>query len=578
MKKSHDSVFTIGIGGAAGDGVKESGTTIGNILAELGYEVFQSFTYPSLIRGGHNFTRISFSKNKVYSDHEALDALIALNEESVVLHRDELAQGAVVLADSFQAQDIDILKDNAIALPMSAKVKEMNAPSITRNSMAVGALCYLLDLDFELMQKVLNKVFAGKMPEVNIKLADIGYQLLKEKGFRHSKEIHPTKDRKELIDGNTAFAKGLMVAGLDFYVAYPMTPATSIMNSIASRQKDSGVRVIQPESEISVINMALGIAYAGKRVAIGSATGGFALMQEALSCAGMAELPLVIAVSQRQAPATGLPTYSSQTDLRFAIHGGHGEFPRIVVAPGDPEESFLLGARALNLAWKYQIPIIVLMDKIISEHSSTSLLEPEKIEIERGLIAKDVSENTVTEESYGRYEITKDGISPMAFPGTPNAVVKVTSYEHDEHGITVDEAGPTKAMLDKRFAKMETIKQSLDHSETVKVYGDDMSRDVIVFWGSAKGPALESAKYLKKPVKFVQVVWMEPFDVERVAKELSGAKKIIDVECNHNAQLANLIKEKTGIDVTDKILKFDSRPFEPVALAEEINKIITINS
>lgn len=568
MRTSHEKVFTVGIGGAAGDGIRESGATLGAILAELGYEAVFSFTYPSLIRGGHNFSRISFSKEKIYSDHEALDVLIALNEESITLHRSELATNAVVLADSFEQEDIDLLKENAVVVPMAATVKEMNVSAITRNSMALGALCYLLDLDFNLMQKVLGDVFKNKMPDVNIKLADRGYQLLKEKNFRHSKKIHQSEGKKELVEGNVAFARGLMAAGLDFYVGYPMTPTTSLLQFLAGEQKNSKIRVIQPESELSVINMALGMAYAGKRVAIGSASGGFALMQEAFSFAGMAEFPLVVAVSQRQAPATGLPTYSSQTDLRFVIHAGHGEFPRIVIVPGDQEESFYLGAEALNLAWRYQMPVIVLLDKIISEHSSTSLLKKEKIEVDRGLVA------TNANEKYGRYEITRDGISPMAFPGTPNTVVKVTSYEHDAAGITADEAGPTKEMLSKRFTKGETLKKFLSKYETVKVYGDPKSKNVIVFFGSTKGPVLEAIKYLKKPAKFVQIVWLEPFDVEKVVKELSKAKKIIDVECNHNAQLANLIKEKTGIEATDTILKYDSRPFEPVELAKELNKLI----
>ena len=354
-----------------------------------------------------------------------------------------------------------------------------------------------------------------------------------------------------------------------------MTPATTILQYLAGaaqkaaqspeREIGSNLRVIQPESELSVINMALGMSYAGKRVAIGSASGGFALMQEAFSCAGMAELPLVVAVSQRQAPATGLPTYSSQTDLRFVIHAGHGEFPRIVVAPGDGEEAFKLGADALNLAWKYQLPVIVLLDKIISEHITSCDLKTDAIKIDRGLIL-------TAADNYGRYQITSDGISPIAFPGTSNAVVKVTSYEHDQNGITVDDPDATKAMLNKRFAKSDRLKKSLGDQETVKVYGDRLSKDVVVFWGSTKGPVLESARYLKKKVKFVQIVWLEPFDVKRVAKELAGVRRIINIECNHDAQMANLIREKTGIEVTDKILKFDSRPFEPVALAEEINK------
>lgn len=571
MKKSHDSVFTVGIGGAAGDGIRESGNTLGAILTELGYESYLSFTYPSLIRGGHNFARISFSKEKVFADHQALDVLIALNEESIVLHREEMAHNSVVFADSFEQPDLDIFKDNAVVIPMTKTVTELNASPITRNSMALGALCYLLDLDYKLMQTVLNKVFVNKQPELNIKLADLGYELMKQKDFRHTKKIEPSNSKKEFLEGNVAFAKGLMAAGLDFYLGYPMTPATSILQYLASQQKNTKIKVIQPESELSVINMALGISYAGKRVAIGSATGGFALMQEAFSFAGIAEFPLVVAVSQRQGPATGLPTYSSQTDLRFAIHAGHGEFPKIVIAPGDSEEAYYLGAQALNLAWKYQVPVIVLLDKLISEHSSTCFIDPKKIEIEKGKLVEN------PDEKYGRYEMTDDGISPLAFPGRPNTTIKITSYEHDSKGITVDDPKATEAMLNKRFKKSETILNSIKDFETVKVYGDKNSKDIVLFWGSTKSAVLEAEKYLKKPVKFVQVLWMEPFDTERVTKELEGADKIINVECNHNGQFAGLLKEKTGISVTNKILKYDARPFDPARVAEDIISILTAN-
>jgi 2-oxoglutarate ferredoxin oxidoreductase subunit alpha len=575
----HKDIFTIGIGGAAGDGVREAGQSLCVMLCDLGYEVYLSFSYPSLIRGGHNFSRITFSKEKVWSDHEKLDVLIALNEETIQIHKNELHDGAVVLADAFELDDLERLGKNAVVVPMSTSAKELEAPAITRNSVALGATCYLLELNYSKMQNVLADVFKNKRPELNIKLADIGYEHLKSIGFRHAKKIEPRKHTKEVMDGNTAFGKGLESAGLDFYVSYPMTPATGILhylagqrNSISDGKIDGGmanhsVKTIQPESELSVINMALGIAYAGKRVAVGSATGGFALMEEALSFAGIAELPLVIAVSQRQAPATGVPTYSSQSDLLMAIHSGHGEFPKIVIAPGDTEESFLAGVTALNLAWKYQLPVIVLLDKILSEHSMTTSI-PKEVMIERGRIADK------TDGSYGRYEISADGISPMVFSGTPETIVKVTSYEHDQFGITAEDAGPVKTMIDKRFAKTETLNKELFRQETVKVYGDKDSKKVIVFWGSTKGPVLEAAKYLETSVKLLQIVWMEPFDVERVAKELKGAEKIINIECNHNAQMAGLIRQKTGIEVTDNILRYDSRPFDPVELAGQINTLL----
>jgi 2-oxoglutarate ferredoxin oxidoreductase subunit alpha len=307
--------------------------------------------------------------------------------------------------------------------------------------------------------------------------------------------------------------------------------------------------------------MALGCVYAGKRVAVGSATGGFALMQEAFSFAGMAELPLVVAVSQRQAPATGVPTRSSQSDLRFAIHAGHGEFPRIVLAPGDPEESFKAGAEALNLAWQFQTPVIVLLDKILSEHLMTSVLDENSISIEQN--------------------------KTIIFPGTPKKVVKVTSYEHDENGFTVDKIEDVKKTVEKRFEKQKNIEAEMQNRETIKVFGlpaqagdkennpstSSGQENAVVFFGSTKGPVLEASKYFDKPVKLVQIVWLEPFDTERVKKELTG-QRIICVEGNHNGQLASLIREKTGIEITNNILKYDSMPFDPIELAEQINLIL----
>ncbi len=496
IKNPHSDIFTIGVGGAAGDGVKKVGTDIGLFLHNLGYEVYLSSNYPSLIRGGHNFVRLSFGKEKVWNDHSELDVLVALNKETTELHKKELKEDTTVLSSL-------------------------------------------------------------SLPEIIEKLKFI----LKEK------KLEPSKPRGELIDGNKAFAKGLQAAELDFYISYPMTPSTSILHYLATKQKSDGLKVIQPENEISAINMALGMVYAGKRVAIGSASGGFALMQEAFSFAGIAEFPLVVLVSQRQAPATGVPTHSSQSDLLFALHAGHGEFPRIVIAPGDQEESFSTGVDSLNLAWKFQLPVIVLLDKILSEHMMTSSVD-KPVSVEKGKVANNTNEN------YGRYEITPDGISPLAFPGTQNTVVKITSYEHDEKGITIEDAEGVKKMLDKRFAKTESIKTFMQNKETVKVYGDSSSENTVVFWGSTKGPVLEASKYFNKPVKLLQIIWLEPFDKERVIKELGGAKKIIDVEANHDGQLASLIREKTGIEIKEKILKYDSSPFDPIELAEQINRIL----
>lgn len=568
QKDIHSEIFTIGIGGAAGDGVLEAGSSLGILLRDLGYEVYLSSNYPSLIRGGHNFVRLSFAKEKIWNDHTELDVLIALNSETIKIHTDELNKDGVVFADKFDSVDLEKFGQNAVVVPMQYSVKKLNLPEITRNSVSLGALCYLLDMSLGNMKKVLDLVFKNKMPEANIKLAEIGFDNLALKQFRHTKKIEATEPHGEFMDGNMAFSRGLIAAGLDFYVGYPMTPASTILHYLARRQTQNGLKVIQPESELSVINMALGMIYAGKRVAVGSATGGFALMQEAFSFTGMAELPLVVAVSQRQAPATGVPTHSSQSDLRFVIHAGHGEFPRIVMAPGDPEECFRAGDVALNLAWKFQIPVIVLLDKILSEHMMTCTLDEASVYVDKGKIAENTNEN------YGRYEFSDDGVSPMAFPGTPNTTVKITSYEHDREGITTEKVDEVKQMIEKRFSKIKGIEENMKGRETIKVYGDPQSENVILFFGSTKSPVLEASKYFNKPAKLVQIIWVEPFPVEKVKLELEGKKRLICVEGNHNGQLASLVREKTGIQKTHEILKYDSLPFDPIELSEQINNII----
>ncbi len=595
-KNQPPNIFTVAIGGAAGDGVREAGTNLGQFLTKLGFEVFVSFDYPSLIRGGHNFSRISFSKEKIYNDYSKIDVLIALNDETMHLHKNDLNAEAVVFSDKFDAEDLKMFGQNAVLLPMVKTAEESNAPAITRTSVALGAVCYLLDLPFDEMDQILRRVFKEKGYEINITLAEKGYKYLEKLGFRHSRRMEHGGDKgKELADGNTAFAKGLLAAGLDFYIGYPMTPSTSILHYLAKNQsrrpegsglsdgvrhssessdrpqaseKEKTFKVIHPENEIAVINMALGAAFAGKRTAIGTAGGGFALMQEAFALAGMSETPIAIAVSQRQAPATGSPTHTSQGDLKWVVNSGHGEFPRIVIVPGDPEEAFQAGADALNLTWKYQMPAIVLLDKHLSENSSTVIFNSNEITVERGKIDEKIN------SEYKRYQITEDGVSPMAYPGTPDAVIKVTSYEHSEEGISTEDPKMVKAMGDKRFSKLKKLEKDFSKYETVKFYGDPKSKNIVVFWGSTKGAVLEAAKYLKNQPKFLQILWMSPFDTEKVAENLKNAKKIVIVENNRSGQLASIIREKTGINIENKILKYDSLPFDVVELAKQLNEIL----
>jgi 2-oxoglutarate ferredoxin oxidoreductase subunit alpha len=340
-----------------------------------------------------------------------------------------------------------------------------------------------------------------------------------------------------------------------------MTPSSSILHYLAKKAKNYGIKVVQPENEIAVINMALGSAYAGKRTAVGTSGGGFALMQEGFSMAGMTENPIVAVESQRPGPSTGVPTYTSQADLNFLLNAGHGEFPKIVVAPGTPDQAFYKAAELLNLVWKYQVPGILISDKNLSENWKNVVLDENKI--------KKMKLKLFEGGEYKRYKITEDGISPLAFPGTENVVVKSSSYEHDEYGITTEEPRMIAKMQEKRFAKLKYIEEELENLETVKVYGE--GENVIVTWGSSIGAVLEATKKLNN-VKIVQILYLSPFPKKKVMEELMGCKNIVGVEANFIGQLCDLISAKTGIVINKRILKYDSREFDPSDLYLKLKK------
>lgn len=563
-------IRTIAIGGAAGDGVREAGINFSELLNELGYKTFSSFDYPSLIRGGHNFARVSYAIDAVHADYRELDVLVAVNAESVRVHYASLKPGARVFVEEAYVPELLDLGIDLIPVPMKKIAEEIKAPQVARTSSAFGAYGYTLGIPLSQLKLLADKVYANVGSAMNVALVEKGYNHVKKLGYPQDECSIPTQHGEigEVMDGNKAIAKGFLAAGLEAYVGYPMTPSTSTLAFLAKMSKKCGLKVVHPEDEIAVINMALGMSYAGKRTAVGTANGGFALMQEAFSLAGVSEVPMTFMVSMRMGPATGVATHSSQGDLQFVLHAGHGEFPRLVVAPGDVDECFECSADALNLAWKYQIPTVVLSDKHLSESYKSVILNTKS----KG---PDLGKRSVPVDGhYLRYKITDDGISPIAFPGKAGVVVKATSYEHNEEGEATELPSEIRAMQDKRFRKLEGLYRDFAWFPTVKTYGDPTSDVVIVFWGSTKGAVLEAAKQLKTSVKLVQVLWMDPFDADRVKKELAGARVIVDVEANHTAQLAALIREKTSIEIFNKVLKYDGEPFTPTELANEINKFI----
>jgi len=549
------SDFSILIGGRAGDGIRQASQLIAQFFNQLGYWIFGYEEYPSLITGGHNFSIVRISEKRIIAHQEKIDLLIAFNKETFIKHQKKLKKKGLVIYDA------SLFKINkGLALPLSQIIKENNLPPIVRNTIILGFLAGIFGQDFQIVERVIKKKIEKKLIE-NLKGAKIGFELAKKIDFKL--KIKKLNQRpKEILTGNEAIGLGAVKSGLKIYFAYPMTPVTNILHFLASYQDKFKIKVIQPENEIAVALMAIGASYAGEKSMVATSGGGFALMVESLSLAGQAEVPIVFVYGQRPAPATGIPTYTSQADLSFVISAGHGEFLRIVLAPGDADEAFYLTNEAFNLAWHYQTPVIILVDKHLCESTYSVSFDERKIKV------KPIK--TISDKNYQRYKITLSGISPLSFPGS-NSIVKANSYEHDEFGITTEEAIWRKKMVEKRLRKRETLIKELKNKETIKVYGPKKSKIALITWGSTKGVVSEVGEKLN--LKVIQPLFLEPLPFEKIKKELIGVKKIIDIELNRNGQLANLLSQNK-IFVDKKILKYDGRPFTVDELTKEIEKII----
>lgn len=550
--------FSILIGGKAGFGIDKSSGVIGRLLNQLGYRIYIYRDYPSLIRGGHTFSIIRASRSRIAVHQEKVDLILALNQETLDLHKSSLKKGCFFIFDSEQVK-IGAEYTCGIGIPLGKFLKEEAAPEIMRNTCIIGALAKAIGLNFDVLENVIKKEFT-KDTDLNIKVA--------QRGFKESKElikIEPLKQESlPLLSGNQAIALGLIKGGLNAYIAYPMTPSSPILHFLAEIANDFSLDVIHPESEISVILMALGYSYIGKKAVVGTSGGGFCLMTEGLSFAGMAELPIVIILGQRPGPSTGLPTYSAQTELLFALNAGQGEFTRFIVAPADAEEAYYWSAVCMNMSWKYQIPGIILSDKNLGEGIFNFDINTV------GPIKEEMPVSWDRKSSYKRYLITENGVSPLAFVPDKDAIIKVNSYEHDEFGITTEDPKQTRLLQEKLLRKEKSLAEDLESFTTVKVYGDNNSEVAFLCWGSNKGVCVEAARELG--LKVIQPIVLNPFPLKQFQEALSGVKKLICVENNATAQLAKLIRCH-GFSVDNTILKYDGRPFSLEDLEEECKKL-----
>lgn len=551
--------FQVLIGGKAGDGINSAGLTIAHLLDQMGYRIYMYFDYPSLIKGGHNFAIVRGSREKIGAHRTNVDFVLALNPDTVRFHTERMHEHTVVVynADNVKAE---MVKAEGIGVPVKEILGAEKAPSIMGNSCIIGGFAKAAGIEWDTVEAVFRKHFP-KATDQNIRVAKRAYDGAKE-CQRVSRIDQPNLP---VMTGNEAIGLGLLEGGLDAYVAYPMTPTSNILHYLAEIAPDFQLTVVHPENEIAVMIMALGFAYAGKKAAVGTSGGGFCLMTEGLSFSGQAELPVVIVLGQRTGPSTGLPTYTAQSDLHFALHAGQGEFPRFIVAPGDAEEAYAWASVAVNVAWKFQIPAIILGDKTVNEGTYSfdlSTIGPHHITL---------PPPGTGGPGYKRYADTKDGISPLLFPAAPETVVKVNSYAHDEAGITTEEMPLVTMMTEKRMKKEIALRTELDTMKLVKMYGRTGSSHALLCWGSTKSVCREVASHLG--IRVIQPLVLSPFPLNQLADALKGVGKLIAVEENTQGQLSMLLK-RNGLDVQEKILRYDGRPFAVEELEARVKEVL----
>jgi len=548
----NSDVFTYIVGGRAGEGVKKAGAVAANHFAAMGRHVFQMDDYPSLIRGGHNFVAVSTAAREITSHYMRADLVVVLDKRGYDAHVGHLADGGLMVynADAVSGGE-------GIGLRMTTEAQRYPNPELRVGVAGVAALAAATGMKKDELAELVTKEYRRDLGN-NIPFASAMYEAVCEAGgVRFS--LKRGDRARPMPTGNQAIALGAVAAGLDVYLGYPMTPSSTILHFLAEHDGDFGVAVMHPESEIAVVNIAIGAAAAGARAMVGTSGGGFALMEEAFSLAGMAEVPLLCVLSSRPGPSTGVPTYTEQADLRFALNPGHGDFPRIVASPGSVVEAYALAAEMMDLVWRFQTPAILLTEKHLSESRMTV-----DIDTESAVWAEHVEHGG---GDYRRYLDTEDGVSPLAFPPS-GELINWSSYEHDELGITTEEGPAIAKMHDKRQRKAETIARHLRGARTVNRFGND--GPLIFTYGSTTMSVLEALRFSGIGARVVQPVYLEPFPAWEF-EEYAGQKPIV-VEESASGQFATLIRDKTRLEPSTVIRRYDGRAFDPVELAEELKR------
>jgi 2-oxoglutarate ferredoxin oxidoreductase subunit alpha len=593
------------IGGEAGFGIQSAGHYFALACSRAGLSVFGNAEYPSLIRGGHNSNVIRVADFEVSIHKEKLDLLLAMNRETLDLHVKELVDGGGVIYDADAVKDYQFPEGVKVYhVPLRKIAMEIGKGDITRNTVGLAATFALLGFDIVKYEEILKEAFERKGEAIvnnNIAAARAGYEYIKanyvveEFGFKLA--VVEGQPRRMLITGNDAVCFAAVKAGVKFVAEYPMTPSSSVLHFMANNAKNFNIIVKHTEDELAAMNMVVGAAWSGVRAMTATSGGGFALMTEAIGMAGMIETPVVIYEAQRGGPSTGLPTRTEQSDLQFIMHASQGEFPRMVVAPGDYSELFYKTFEAFNIADKYQMPALIVSDKHLAESvKNLPNFEVADLKIERGWLVRDEAElEKLREDGYKsiddgflRYKFTENGISPRVLPGTKGGRHRASTDEHDETGDLTETEENRNAMHAKRMMKLEHCLKDLPAPVLMgpggngafvagPAYAVEEADLTFVTWGSPKDALLEAMQILKTEgvkANLLQITYFIPFHTEEVRTILSKAQKKIGVEMNFEGQMCAYIAEKTGIFMDEKILKWSGRQFTVDELLEKTRALM----
>jgi 2-oxoglutarate/2-oxoacid ferredoxin oxidoreductase subunit alpha len=575
--------FTIGIGGAAGQGVATPGDIFAKIFSRRGLHLNAYNAYQSIIRGGHTFLTIRTGPDKVSNMGDRLDLLIPLNQDAMNRHLGLLADGAACIYNSETITPGAAAKGVTLCpLPVS-KLADITKNKVAQNTLAVGAGLSMMGIGFQSLEQVLTEQFRKKgaaMVLENVGIARAGYDHATANFRPFAWPLPTTSNRYAVLSGNIAMAMGGAAAGVKFYCAYPMSPSTGVLHWMASHARKAGIMVRQVEDEIGVVNMAIGAAHAGVRSMCATSGGGFALMSEGLGLSAMMETPVVVIDCQRAGPSTGVPTKTEQGDLWQMLGAAFGDYPRAIAAPLDIGDCFKVIPEVFNIADRFQCPGIVLCDLLLSEGRLS--VDPKELDfapvVDRGELITSAPAATGSDGDgvYKRYKITATGISPRAVPGVPGYTHTAASDEHDEDGVLISDefTNPTKrrAMMEKRMRKVTGIEASVPPPV---LSGPDDADVTLIGWGSTKGVIEEACEILTEqgiPANQLQIRWLVPLHGDAILDILKNARHTIIVENNYSGQFARYLRSETSFVPNGYIRKYDGEPFMPHHIVEAVKE------